>query len=345
MTGGRPPLQESHFPAARLQESGFPDVPGPVPTDASASPEVPGPPAPPAADADVARFVAALGLPGIVDVHVHFLPANVLAKVWAYFDRAQEHYGMAWPVRYRLPEPERLAVLRELGVTAFAPLVYPHRPGMARWLNDWVAAFADATPGAVRTATLFPDPDVADYLGAAVAAGARVVKVHVQVGGFDPRDPALRDAWGLLAEAGVPAVVHCGDGPLPGAHTGLAVFAEVLAAHPRLPVVLAHAGLPDYAAALDLVARFPRVHLDTTMVGTAFTEAFAPLPPDWPARLAGVADRVVFGSDFPNIPYGYVEQVTAVAAWAAADARLGTAFLRSVLHDAPARLLGLPAAS
>jgi uncharacterized protein len=296
---------------------------------------------PPRTDADVPGFLAALGLPGLVDVHVHFLPENVLRKVWAYFDAAQENYGMAWPVHYRLPEAERVAVLKDLGVTTFAPLVYPHRPGMARWLTEWVTAFADATPGAVRTATLFPEPDVADYLGAAVAGGARIVKVHVQVGAFDPRDPLLAPAWGLLADAGVPAVVHCGHGPLRGLHTGLDVFAEVLRAHPRLPVVLAHAGMPDFDAALALLARHPHVVLDTTMVGTPFSERFAPLPADWAARLADVADRMVFGSDFPNIPYAYAEQVRAVAGWAAADDRLGDGFLRSVLHDAPARLLGV----
>jgi len=298
-------------------------------------------PAPPEGDFDVPRFLVALGLPGMVDVHVHFLPANVQAKVWAYFDQAQEHYGMGWPVHYRLPEPDRVAVLKDLGVTTFAPLVYPHRPGMARWLTEWVTEFADATPGAVRTATLFPDPDVAGYLGAAVEAGARIVKVHVQVGGFDPRDPVLAPAWGLLADAGVPAVVHCGHGPRRGAHTGLDVFGEVLRAHPRLRAVLAHSGMPDFDAALDLLDRHPRCVLDTTMVGTAYTERFAPLPADWPARLVDVADRVVFGSDFPNIPYTFAEQVAAVAGWAAADDRLGVPFLRSVLHDAPARLLGL----
>jgi predicted TIM-barrel fold metal-dependent hydrolase len=303
---------------------------------------VSGLPAPPWTDADVPRFLAAFGLPGIVDVPVHFLPENVLRKVWGYFDQAQEHYGMAWPVHYRLPEAERVATLQQLGVSTFAPLVYPHRPGMARWLTDWITDFAAATPGAVPTATLYPDPDVADYVGAAVEAGARIAKMHVQVGGFDPRDPLLRPAWGLLADAAVPAVVHCGNGPLRGAHTGLDVFAEVLAAHPRLRAVIAHAGLPDFDAALDLLARHPHCHLDTTMVGTPFTEAFAPLPPDWAARLVDVADRVVFGSDFPNIPYAYAEQVRAVAGWAAADDRLGAPFLRSVLHDAPARLLGLP---
>lgn len=301
-------------------------------------------PAPPRSDADVPRFLTELGLPGLVDVHVHFLPDNVMDKVWAYFDRAGTHYGMPWPIHYRTPAAERVAVLAELGVRAFAPLVYPHRPGMGRWLTEWVTDFAARTPGAVPTATLYPEPDVADYLGAAVASGARAVKVHVQVGAFDPRDPLLRPAWGLLADAGVPAVVHCGHGPIPGPHTGIDVFGEVLAEHPRLPVVLAHAGMPDYAAALDLVERYRHVHLDTTMVGTAFSERFAPLPADWAARLAGVADRVVLGTDFPNIPYAYAEQLAAVAGWAAADDRLGAPFLRSVLHDAPARLLRTPLA-
>src|SRR5205823_5651467 len=73
-------------------------------------------------------------------------------------------------------------------------------------------------------------------------------------------------AWGLLAEAGVPVVVHCGHGPIPGRYTGLDVFGAVLAAHPRLVAVLAHAGLPDYDEALRLVRSYPRVYLDTTMV-------------------------------------------------------------------------------
>jgi uncharacterized protein len=277
----------------------------------------------------------------LVDLHVHFLPDRVQRKVWDFFDAAGEHYGMPWPVRYKGTVDERLAVLAAHGVRAFAPLVYAHRPGMARWLTEWAVQFGRSTPGAVPTATIWPEPDVADYLGAALEAGARCVKVHVQVGGFDPRDPLLAPAWGLLADAGVPAVVHCGDGPVPGPFTGLDVFAEVLARHPRLIAVLAHAGMPDFAGALALMDRFANLQLDTTMVGTAFTEAFAPLPADWAARLVDVADRVALGSDFPNIPYGYDEQVQAVERWAAADDRLGERFLRAVLHDTPARLLGL----
>lgn len=287
-------------------------------------------------------WVAELGLPGLVDIHTHFLPARVMRKVWAYFDRSEEHYGMPWPVRYRHAERTRVQILRDLGVVAFAPLVYPHKPGMAEWLNGWIAEFAAGVPEAVPTATIFPEPGVARYLEEALSNGACCVKVHVQVGAFDPRDEQLREAWGLLPEAGVPAVVHCGHGPLRGTHTGLDLFEEVLRQHPRLTAVLAHAGMPDYAAALDLVERYPRVHVDTTMVGVAFTEEhIGPLPEDWTSRLVANADRVVLGTDFPNIPQPYAEQLAAIAGWAAADDRLGLDFLRSVLHETPARLLGL----
>jgi hypothetical protein len=293
----------------------------------------------PAADADVARWTSSLGLPGLVDLHVHFLPKPVMDKVWAYFDQAPAHYGTAWPVHYRTSEAERLETLRSLGVLWFAPLVYPHKPGMAQWLTDWALEFAGRVPDAVPTGTFYPEPGAGSAVDSALRAGARVFKAHLQVGAYDPRDDLLKPVWGALADAGVPVVVHCGHGPLRGDFTGLPVFEEVLARHPKLTAVLAHAAMPEFGIAFDLMAKYPRVHLDTTMVGVPFAEAMSPLPPDWTARLAGFADRVVLGTDFPNIPYSYATQLRAIAGWAAADDRLGEPFLRAVLHDTPLRLL------
>ena len=279
-----------------------------------------------------------LGLPGLVDLHVHFLPPRVLAKVWAFFDALRAPDGSsAWPVRYRGSDAERLALLRDFGVRAFPTLCYPHKPGMAEWLNDWAAGFArEAGPDVVRSATLYPEPGVGDYLARALDDGARVVKVHVRVGAFDPRDPLLDPAWGLLAEAGTPVVVHAGSGPKGGPTTGPRPFGEVLARHPRLLAVVAHMGDTEYGDFVALAERYPRVHLDTTMAFTDFTERRNPYPRELLPRLADLGDRVVLGSDFPNIPYPYAHQLEALE-----RLRLGDDWLRAVWHDNGARLLGL----
>ena len=260
-------------------------------------------------DADVPAWWQALGLPGLVDVHTHFMPEAVMNAVWHYFDNAEQHYGMPWPVHYRGTDEQRVATLRDLGVRHFTSLLYPHKPDMAESLNAWSLDFAARTPGCVPTATFFPEPGAAAYVRAALDAGARIFKAHIQVGGYDPRDDQLRDVWGALADAGTPVVVHCGSGPLAGAHTGPGPFSEVLAAHPTLPAVIAHLGSPEYLEHLALADRHPNVRLDTTMVATDFMNQLAPVGPEVRARMADLADRIVLGSDFPNIPYAYAEQL------------------------------------
>ncbi|RAJ45588.1 hypothetical protein K353_01088 [Kitasatospora sp. SolWspMP-SS2h] len=286
--------------------------------------------------AEVRRFWGGLGLPGLIDVHTHFMPERVLRKVWAYFDAHGPLIGArGWPITYRRAEDERTALLREFGVRAFTSLLYPHKPGMAGWLNGWAAEFAGRTPDCLHTATLYPEPGVAGYVREALEAGARVFKAHVQVGGYDPADARLDAAWGLLAEAGTPVVVHCGSGPAPGAHTGPEPVARVLARHPRLTLVVAHLGMPEYREFLDLADRHERVHLDTTMAFTDFTEDLMPFPRGLLPRLAGLGDRVLLGTDFPNIPYPYLHQLRALERLG-----LGAAWLRAVCHDNAARLFG-----
>jgi hypothetical protein len=285
-------------------------------------------------DEDLPGVYRELGLPGVADIHVHFMPDAVLRKVWAYFDAVP---GGGWAVRYRFDEAERVRLLGRLGVLVHTALLYPHKPAMAAWLNDWGVDFAARTPGCVTTGTFFPESDVDDYVSLALNRGTRIFKAHLEVGAYDPRDPLLDRVWGALADARTPVVCHCASAPKPGRFTGPGPISEVLRRHPELILVIAHCGAPEYADFLDLAQRYPNVHLDTTMSFTDFTSARTPFPPELLPRLRDLGDRVVLGSDFPNIPYPYAHQIEALI-----RLDLGDDWLRKVLHDNGMRLLGRP---
>jgi uncharacterized protein len=163
----------------------------------------------PLRDAEVAAYVASLGLPGIVDLHVHFMPERVQAKVWAHFDRLDP----PWPVLYRAGEAERLATLARLGVRHHTALAYAHRPGMAAWLNGHTLALAGAHAAVVPSFTFYPEPGVEAEVERALDVGAGVAKVHLQVGKFHATDPRLDQVWAELARRRVPVVLHAGAVP------------------------------------------------------------------------------------------------------------------------------------
>jgi uncharacterized protein len=285
-----------------------------------------------------AAFRARVGIDSIIDVHTHFMPERLLAAVWAYFDAAGPLIGRPWPIAYREDEQTRVSTLRAFGVAAFTALLYPHKPGMARSLNEWGADFAARTPDCLHSATFFAEPSAAADVGRAIGQGARVFKCHLQVGDFDPNDPVLDPAWGLLAEAGVPVVTHCGSGPVAGRFTGPAPIGRLLARHPALRLVVAHLGMPEYGEFLTLAERYPGVLLDTTMAFTPFIDdGGAAFPSAELPRLRDLGHRVLLGTDFPNIPYAYADALEALE-----RAGLGTGWLRAVCHDNAAALFEIP---
>lgn len=287
--------------------------------------------------AAVRRVWSGLGLPGIIDVHTHFMPKSVMDKVWRYFDSAGPLVGRPWPINYRMDEADRVDALRAFGIRRFSSLVYPHKPQMAAWLNQWAVQFARDTPDCLCTATFYPEPGAAAYVDTAVRDGARIFKSHIQVGDYDPTDPLLDEVWGIIEDAAIPVVIHCGSGPQPGRFTGPDPIRRLLRRHPRLVLIIAHMGMPEYGEFLDICLDSPAVHLDTTMTFTAFVEQVMPFPVGQDSRLLVAGERILFGSDFPNIPYGYIEALEAVTTAPGVD----DTWLRGVLHDNAARLFAI----
>lgn len=103
----------------------------------------------------------------------------------------------------------------------------------------------------------------------------------------------------------------CGrEGPAPGKHTGPEPVGRLLARHPRLLLIVAHMGTPEYTDFLDRRgvgqqgdARLPgpgravrRGALCTTLAFADFSERFHPFPGTERGRLADLGDRILLGS-------------------------------------------------
>jgi hypothetical protein len=75
---------------------------------------------------------------------------------------------------------------------------------------------------------------------------------------------------------------------------------RVLERHPELRVVVPHLGADEIAGYGALLAEFPHLYLDTTMMLAEFF-------PQHPGAgfMARWADRLLYGSDFPNLPYAW----------------------------------------
>jgi uncharacterized protein len=326
----------SHFAAtcAALDDDEAYD-PAPLPGDGPARPLGWAPGAQPVAPRDDGRvrhrrLLRELGLDGLIDAHSHWFPEAVMRKIWDYFDR---HY---WPVTYRQLPAGRLEWVRRNKIKRFTTLNYAHRPGMAAWLNEWTAEFCERTPEAIPCGTFYPEPSAAQDVRRCIERyGFRGFKLHLRVSDLDPTSDALTPAFEQIAAAGLPVVIHCGSAPDPGRFTQPSYLQALLQRHPALRVIVAHMGAWECAEYLELAARLPTLHLDTTMVFTGFA-ACDPFPPPLLERLEALSHKILFGSDFPNIPYPLSHAVQGIGALP-----LSREAKRRILFDNAAALFGL----
>ncbi|EYF06322.1 amidohydrolase family protein [Chondromyces apiculatus] len=276
-------------------------------------------------------------LPPVVDAHVHIFPDRVFEAIWRWFD------AHGWPVRYRLPAPEVARFLLSRGVERVVALHYAHRPGMARALNQFMASVCADEPRIVGLATVLPGEEGAGaILDEAFAMGLRGVKMHCHVQCFAPDDAAMQDVYAACVRADLPLVMHAGREPKspaykcdPHALCSAERVARVLQDHPRLRLCVPHLGADEFEAYEHLLERHDTLWLDTTMVAADY------FPVDLPVRLLRCRpDRVLYGTDFPNIPYAWDREIKRLAALGLPEedlaALLGQNAMRLFAIEAPA---------
>lgn len=231
-----------------------------------------------------------------VDSHVHAFPDRLALAVR---DALNRRGGLdAGPLLPQVAE----SVL-EQGFDAAWILPYAHRAGVAASANEWSAEACARYPWLIAGATFHPDDEDLERLVqvAFERLALRVVKLHCSVGNFGADDYRLKPLWEGAEQQGVPVVIHAGrQGGTTGAEE-LDGIVPVLASHPQLKLVLAHAGHPQAGRTLDLMARFPNLYADLTPVWESAVEIGA-------GALTGFAGRFLFGSDAPNNPVSARDQ-------------------------------------
>jgi hypothetical protein len=260
-----------------------------------------------------------------IDIHTHLHPERLFRAIRRWF---AEHSD--W--RFDSPtEPELVAAfLRDRGVERFVYFSYAHKAGIAREINAWLHGVRPRAPDGIPLGTV--------HLG----YGFHGFKFHINVQRFFPDDPRVLPVYQRLLDLGRLLLIHVGTAPWPNSFDGYPRFERVMDMFPNLKVVVAHMGSFETRRFFGLMERCPNLYLDTTM-------AFAPIRHEYrkiDTRLNRISvrnddllrwqDRIVFGSDFPNLPYPYEEERDAL--WLR---DLPPAVYRKIFHDNAAALLGL----
>jgi uncharacterized protein len=261
----------------------------------------------------------------IVDAHVHVFPDPVFEALWRWFER----YG--WPIRYRLTTPRLLDYLFARGISRVVALHYGHKPGMSRSLNRYVAELARTDPRVIGLGTVLPgEPDAVAIVEEVAAAGLSGIKLHCHVQSFAPDSEPALEVFAACERLGLSVVLHAGRLPRSPAYPidplvlcGVERVERVVENFPALRLAIPHFGADEVDGYIRLLERNDNLVLDSTMMLAGY------FPGDYFDALARCRpDRVMYGTDFPNLPYSWDRELRAIA-----QRRLGERQLRALLGD------------
>lgn len=241
--------------------------------------------------------------PITVDCHVHLFPERLFAAIRGWFA------NVGWQIPYPYRTSEVLDLLRGWGVQEIWALTYAHRPGVAAGVNAWLGELCSREPMVRGFFSVHPADDDPGALArqALDEHGLSGLKLHAEVQDLAVDDPRLDPVFDLLERRGRPCLLHTGDAPYPETKPNLdaARVASRLERNPDLRAVIAHLGANQTERYLDLCARYEGLYLEVSF--THFPGSPVPEQVDM-AGLGRWRERLLFGSDFPNLTFSYADQ-------------------------------------
>ncbi len=245
-------------------------------------------------------------LPEVIDAHVHLFPDNLFESIWQWFEK------FGWPIRYQFSSQEAIEFLLSRGVKQIVGLHYAHRPGVARELNAYMAKLCRSYQQLTGMATVYPGENGADQiLTEAFDKGLSGVKLHCHVQCFDMLGPAMHAIYKLCAENQKPLIMHVGREPKSPAYLcdpyelcSADRLEQVIKTYSGLRVCVPHLGADEFESYRRLLENYDNLWLDTTMTLADYLP-FSNIPDLGEMR----ADRLIFGSDFPNLPYAWDREI------------------------------------
>ena len=165
-------------------------------------------------------------------------------------------------------------------------------------------------------ASLYPgEPEARAILEEAFEMGLGGLKLHAHVQCYDMESPFMGELYETCEANGKVLVMHAGREPKspaylcdPYAICSAARVKQVLVDHPDLRICVPHLGADEYEAYRGCSLEHDNLWLDTTMMLADY------LPGADPPPLSDLRpDRIMYGTDFPNIPYAWDRELKKLA--------------------------------
>ncbi|WP_435196588.1 amidohydrolase family protein [Natronomonas sp. EA1] len=242
-----------------------------------------------------------------IDCHVHLMPDRLMRAI-----RRALNDAAGWEFPHSTAREDIEATLTDAGVERYIALPYAHKPDIAAELNDWVLAKAEESEMCVPFATVHGEDDVAEVVTRAFERGARGLKFQCPVQGCGPADPRLDPAFELASEYDRPILFHAGTAPMfeDSPHVGVDQFESFLQSYPDVRAACAHMGTFEEDAFIALLDEYDNAYLDTCFSMSSAAPRYMDFDPDSIATevFEEHADRIMYGSDYPNIPHDYAAE-------------------------------------